>query len=155
MRAGNTWDSTTIPDNSPQGAVYAKPIVLASSTRIKARVFLNEQWSPVTEAAFAVPTSPELAISEIMYHPPDSEDISGTRLEFIELRNVGAGVVLTWHNRWTLQSSEDLHAWADVLSTGSPFHVSIGAEPIRFCRLRHPQPLAAAKAIGSILFHSE
>ena len=55
MRAGNTWDSTTIPDNSPQGAVYAKPIVLASSTRIKARVFLNEQRSPVTEAAFAAP----------------------------------------------------------------------------------------------------
>ena len=41
-------------------------------------------------------TSPAVGpvvINEIMYHPPDSGHVSGTRLEFVELRNVGPTVL--------------------------------------------------------------
>jgi len=77
------------PDNTPHGTLYTEPITVETLTMIKARVLGNEVWSPLSEATFTVPSTPDLIISEIMYHPPDSGDISGTRLEFIELRNVG------------------------------------------------------------------
>lgn len=77
------------PDNSPHGTVYTEPITVETMTIIKARVLGNAEWSPLAEATFTVPSAADLIITEIMYHPPDSGDISGTRLEFIELRNVG------------------------------------------------------------------
>ena len=80
-------------DNSPRGTAYMEPITVESLTRIKARALHNAQWSPLSEATFTVHTSPQLILSEIMYHPPDIGDISGTRLEFVELKNVGQAVL--------------------------------------------------------------
>jgi len=118
-------------NNAPQGTVYGAPITVESVTRIKARVFQDPQWSPVAEAQFTVRSNPRLVISEIMYHPPDSGATNGTRLEFIELRNVDAaalrldgiqfsdGIAYTFASGTTLASGQylvlasDLTAFAD------------------------------------------
>lgn len=77
------------PDNSPHGTVYTKPIVVEALTLVKARVLGLDGWSPLSEARFTARSEARLVISEIMYHPPDSGNVSGTSLEFIELKNVG------------------------------------------------------------------
>jgi hypothetical protein len=56
----------------------------------------------------------------------------------IQILRDGAGVVLTWSNFWTLQSSNDLEEWTDVLGATSPLTVSIGTRTNQFWRLRRP-----------------
>ena len=80
------------PDNSPRGTVYTKSIVVEALTLIRARVLGPDGWSPLSEARFTARSAARLVISEIMYHPPDTGDVSGTSLEFIELKNVGGEV---------------------------------------------------------------
>ncbi len=86
---------------------YSAPIALpASSTTVKARVrnATTNEWSPLTEARFALATVPASAantvISEVMYHPPplttaeaaagfvDAEDF-----EYIVLQNIGTAPI--------------------------------------------------------------
>jgi len=67
---------------------YAGPISLdGPRIRIKARVLENTTWSALTEATFYVPELlADLRVTEIMYNPPADQ-----ALEFLEIRNVGAG----------------------------------------------------------------
>lgn len=58
---------------------------------IKARILYQNEWSPLHEALFQLPTDfSTLKITEIMYHPPDEGDIDGDEFEFIELKNTGS-----------------------------------------------------------------
>jgi hypothetical protein len=68
------------------------PIILYESTLVKARVQFGEDWSALTEAAFAIgPVKENLRITEIMYHPPDPNH------EYIELKNIGSQQInLNW-----------------------------------------------------------
>jgi len=80
---GTTWDETE--PNAPQ---YDGPIVLTTSTQVKARVYVGGVWSALSEAMFAVgPVAESLCISEIMYHPAEPNT------EYVELTNVGAETV--------------------------------------------------------------
>ena len=89
---------------SNQGALH---LTLLTNTRVFARNFnlnhsnmtggtvggnppISSPWSGATVGTFIV-TTPPLAITEIMYHPPGSESHDGDDFEFIELKNVGPG----------------------------------------------------------------
>lgn len=86
------------------GSAYSGPIVLTNSVTIKARLFENGYWSPLSSASFivnAVPASAaNLVISEICYRPtppaPGTAEFlagytSGNNFEYLELLNVSAG----------------------------------------------------------------
>lgn len=69
---------------------YAGPIPINAPTLVQARVFDGGDWSALVEAVFYPPQDlSKLALTEIMYHPPDLGATPGNNLEFIELKNTG------------------------------------------------------------------
>ena len=65
--------------------LYQSPVVLTTTTHIKARVLVDDVWSALREATFRVGEPEErLRITEIMYNP-----LGGDDYEFIELKNDG------------------------------------------------------------------
>jgi hypothetical protein len=74
-------------DPSPTAQIYSGPIVLPTSTTVKARAFANGQWSALTEAQFSVANP--LRVVELMYNPPGSSEDG----EFVEIVNTGPTAV--------------------------------------------------------------
>lgn len=74
---------------TPQAIRYDTPLVLTTTTRLKARTFANGVWSALAETAYRVIDRPDpLQITELMYHPPEGGDY-----EFLELKNNGSEAV--------------------------------------------------------------
>jgi hypothetical protein len=78
---------------SPQTKMYNGPLVLTTTTQIKARTLEDSKlssaaepvWSALNEATFrVVEQDSQLRITEIMYNP-----LTGNEYEFIELQNIG------------------------------------------------------------------
>jgi hypothetical protein len=78
-------------DISTGSQVYTGPLTLSHSVKVKARILQGETWSALTEASFAVgPVAESLRVTELMYHPPGTDD---PNTEFIELANLGAQAI--------------------------------------------------------------
>ncbi len=76
---------------SPRARRYTGPVILNETAPVLARVLSGTNWSALNTADFVlIQTFTNLFITEIMYHPPDTEEFTGEQLEFIELKNVGA-----------------------------------------------------------------
>ena len=74
--------------------VYSAPIIINDVTQVRARVFLNGNWSPNCPQIYYPPQDYSgLMINEIHYNPNDSingtDTISGRNFEFLELKNAG------------------------------------------------------------------
>lgn len=71
---------------APTATIYRTPIVLATTTHLKARTFSGGAWSALNEAVFSfeAPLANPVQITEIMYNPSGGGDY-----EFIELKNSG------------------------------------------------------------------
>jgi hypothetical protein len=70
---------------APTALVYHSPIVLTTTTHVKARALADDTWSALHKATFRVHKyNNPLHITEIMYNPPGGDDY-----EFIELKNTG------------------------------------------------------------------
>ncbi len=89
-----------IGKNSPGGDIsesavtYVSPIVLDKSVHVKSRVLNGSEWSALNETVFAVgPVAENLRITEIMYHPQDTNDPDDPNEEFIELQNIGIEII--------------------------------------------------------------
>ncbi len=81
-----TASKTDSDSIAPTAVEYTGGILLTQSTPIKSRIRSSDgRWSPLNEATFAVgPVAQNLRITELMYHPENSDD------EFMELKNIGA-----------------------------------------------------------------
>ncbi len=78
----------------PRAQAYAGPVPLNAPAVVSARVFDGAQWSALVSAAFYPPQDySSLALSEIMYHPPDLGATNGDEFEFIELQNTGTNTL--------------------------------------------------------------
>jgi hypothetical protein len=89
LMAGITKNYGTISANAME---YTAPIIIDTTTHIKACVYDNVNWSALHEAEFWVPEGMDnLRISEIHYHPLPGVDggNDGGEYEFIELKNIG------------------------------------------------------------------
>ncbi|MBL7154153.1 MAG: lamin tail domain-containing protein [Phycisphaerae bacterium] len=88
-------DSNTPGGISPRAIEYTgTPITLDMSTRITARVLVGSnsysRWSGLAKVDFGVtPVAESLRITEIMYHPQDTNDPEDANEEYIELKNIG------------------------------------------------------------------
>ncbi|UCG57736.1 MAG: CotH kinase family protein [Phycisphaerales bacterium] len=79
---------------TPGGTEYTGPITLTESTQVKARILDRGAWSAAADAFFAIgPVAQNLRITEIMYHPPDTNSPDDPNTEFIELKNVGTETI--------------------------------------------------------------
>ena len=79
---------------SASAQAYAAPISITTPTLVRARVLNGASWSALVEAVFNPPQDlSKLALTEIMYHPPDVGLTNGEDFEFIELKNVGTNVL--------------------------------------------------------------
>ncbi|UCG58060.1 MAG: lamin tail domain-containing protein [Phycisphaerales bacterium] len=96
--SGTIWYTLDGSDpRLPGGAVnvtsartYSGVINLTRSSHVKARVLAGGTWSALNEATFAVgPVAENLRITEIMYHPQDTNDPQDPNTEYIELQNIG------------------------------------------------------------------
>jgi hypothetical protein len=79
-------------ESAPSAIAYKAPLVLTTTTRVKARLFVADsepRWSALNEATFKVvePKS-RVVITELMYNP-----VGGNDYEFIELKNTGDGAL--------------------------------------------------------------
>ncbi len=85
---------------APGGAVaataqaYELPITITAPTTVQARIRSGTNWSALTKAVFYPPQNlSALALTEIMYHPPDFNGLSGDEVEFLELKNTGSNTL--------------------------------------------------------------
>jgi hypothetical protein len=76
-------------DVIPIAFEYKGPVVLDYTTRIKARIWRDGEWSALHETTFnVVDQDNKLRITEIMYNP-----LGGDDYEFIELQNLGDSAI--------------------------------------------------------------
>lgn len=91
----STGDSNTPGGISSRATAYTgTPITLDLSTKISARVLVSSnpysRWSGLSAVGFGVtPVAESLRITEIMYHPQDTNDPEDPNEEYIELQNIG------------------------------------------------------------------
>lgn len=79
---------------TPIAQAYETPIPINQPVLVRARVLSGTNWSALVEATFTPPQDlSKLALTEIMYNPPDLDAIPGNELEFLELKNVGANTL--------------------------------------------------------------
>jgi len=94
---------------SPAARLYSGPVTLNANTRVVARARnlnhsnltgpdnppLSSPWSGLTAATFVIAT-PQLVVTEIMYHPappPLGSTNSAEDFEYLELKNIGAAAL--------------------------------------------------------------
>lgn len=79
---------------APSAQTYAAPMILNATTTVRARVLGGGQWSALVEAVFFPPQNLDrLALTELMYHPPDVGSTNGDEFEFLELKNCGTNTL--------------------------------------------------------------
>jgi hypothetical protein len=82
--------------SSPTTIQYTGAFNLNKSTNLRSRIYKssNQAWSPINEAVYEVGNvRNSLRITELMYHPLDTNDPNDPNKEYIELKNVGSGTI--------------------------------------------------------------
>ena len=88
MTISNAGSSGGVP--APTAVKYSVPITINQTTTIKARSEFNGSWSPLSEITlYVLDGLANLRVTEINYHPLDSQDTTDSEYEFIELKNIG------------------------------------------------------------------
>jgi hypothetical protein len=81
--------------------LYTAPITINAQVQVKARIFVDDtgsnsvnEWSPIVDKTFFLPTPFPVRITELHYNPAAGPGgIQGEDLEFIELMNVGSQTI--------------------------------------------------------------
>lgn len=76
---------------SVSARLYTGPVPIDGNANVRARVRVGANWSAQIEATFNTGQYFQaLAITEIMYRPPDQGLVSGDEFEFLEIKNTEA-----------------------------------------------------------------
>lgn len=79
---------------APGALPYTEPVVLNTTTLVRARVLSGGVWSALVAAPFYPPQNlGTLAVTEVMYNPLPDGTISGDEFEFLELKNTGTNTL--------------------------------------------------------------
>ena len=79
---------------APAALAYSSPLVINTTTTLRARVLSGGVWSAINEVTLYPPQDlSKLLVTEIMYHPPDVGLTDGDEFEFLELKNTGASPI--------------------------------------------------------------
>jgi hypothetical protein len=80
-------------DVSPSAVTYSGGFTINKSTKLKSRIKNGSEWSALTEAVYGLEVGSSLRITEIMYHPQDTNNPNDPNEEYIELKNIGASPI--------------------------------------------------------------
>jgi hypothetical protein len=86
----------TEPNVSPAAIQYSGSFALNMSTDLKSRIYKSgtKQWSPLNEAVYEVGNlKNSLRITEIMYHPLDTNNPNDPNAEYVELKNISSSTI--------------------------------------------------------------
>ena len=73
---------------------HSTPVIINTPTLVRARVFSGGSWSAVVESVFYPPQDlSRLALTELMFHPPDVGVTNSDEFEFVELKNTGTNIL--------------------------------------------------------------
>jgi hypothetical protein len=76
---------------STTALAYTGPLTLNRSAHVRARALSGVTWTALNEATFfIIQNFTDLLLTEIMYHPPGTTNLSGDEFEFLELKNVAS-----------------------------------------------------------------
>jgi hypothetical protein len=76
---------------SPAALAYTGPLTLDRGVRVRTRALSGSTWTALTEATFfIIQDFTGLLLTEIMYHPPGTTNLSSDEFEFLELKNVAS-----------------------------------------------------------------
>ena len=76
---------------SSAALLYTGPLTLNRGVRIRTRALSGATWTALTEATFfIIQDFAGLLLTEIMYHPPGTTNLSSDEFEFIEMKNVAS-----------------------------------------------------------------
>jgi hypothetical protein len=79
---------------APQALAYTDPLQLSQTSQVRARTLRGGIWSALNEALFSVgPIAESLRITELMYHPELTGSPNDPNTEYVELANIGLGVL--------------------------------------------------------------
>jgi len=79
---------------NPTAQLYTGPLNLQRSAELRARVLDGLTWSALNQARWGVgPVKEWLRITEIMYHPADTQQGTDPNTGYIELRNIGTETI--------------------------------------------------------------
>ncbi|HYE30461.1 MAG TPA: lamin tail domain-containing protein, partial [Methylomirabilota bacterium] len=116
---------------SATARVYASPLTITNDTVVKARVRSGDAWSALAEATFTTGALlPKLAITEVMYNPPD-----GSPYEFIELHNFGS--IPLDIGGFSLEGVTFTFPFGTTLEAGAVLVIASGSSPSAFAS-RYP-----------------
>jgi len=86
--------SAELEIESPNSIEYTSSFTLGRSTHLKARILDVGEWSPLNEAVYVLPeVADAIRITEIMYHPMDTNDPNDPNTEYIELKNINGSTI--------------------------------------------------------------
>jgi hypothetical protein len=81
---------------SSSAITYSGGFTINKSTNLRARIYKSStsKWSALNEAVYTLPdVNQNLRITEIMYHPLDTNNPNDPNTEYIELKNVGGSTI--------------------------------------------------------------
>jgi len=132
--------------NTPGAQEYSGGnINLTQTTHLKARVLDGGTWSALSEAIFAVgPVTDNLRITEMMYHPPDTNDPEDPNKEYIELKNISETTDLNV-NLVSFANGIDFTFPNEVLGAGD--YVIVAKDPAVFAA-SYPDVLTDVNILG-------
>ncbi|MDA7665333.1 lamin tail domain-containing protein [Verrucomicrobia bacterium] len=123
--------------------LYKGPIPIKSVTQIKARALINGRWSAMSSGDFYPGgLTPELKLTEIMYHPP-----GGDAFEFVELTNFSPVSVNL--SRYSFRGISFLFAPESYLESGGIILLASDKNPAAF-QSRYPSVSVWGYFAGSL-----
>jgi hypothetical protein len=81
---------------SSSAITYSGGFTINKSTNLRARIYKSStsKWSALNEAVYTLPdVNQNLRITEIMYHPLDTNDPNDPNTEYIEMKNAGGSTI--------------------------------------------------------------
>lgn len=95
LEASGGGGSSTDPTISPSAIEYTGGFNIDKSTHLKARIFTGaSEWSALNEAVYGIDgVGDNLRVTEIMYHPVDTNNPDDPNAEYIELKNIGGSAI--------------------------------------------------------------
>jgi hypothetical protein len=150
---------------APSAQAYSVPLILNAPTLVRARVYSGGAWSALVEAMFYPPQDlSRLALTEIMYHPPDQDGTDGAEFEFLELKNAGtntlnlsglaftAGLSFTFSNGTTLGPGQ-FFVLVRNPATFAAKYPGVGVHGVYSGRLDNAgEPLTLSHPLGATVF---
>ncbi len=141
------YDTTGSHTSTAQ--LYSTPVIITSTTTVKARALTGTTWSALMESTFSVGSSlPKVVISEINYNPKRSQ--GSDTAAFVEIMNAGSTPVDM--SSWSFSGIDYVFPFGYILGAGDRAVIASNDNPTSFAS--HHPGVAVAGYYSNNLSHT-